>query len=158
VTPLVYCHVNWLSKCHYDAISRGAHLVSPALVAAAMAAECPACRWTSPLKWQLVVNDTSRSSSSSDKTLVKSETRAPSTGAMAVAVALRMCARVTLYGFTNMSDRNSSICSHYDSKPCASTLAQYLHDGQKHHDWAGQWRMLRDLVASGAVSMGDRYR
>ena len=74
--------------------------------------------------------------------------RVATSGLMAVAAALGMCADVTVYGISNLSDAfmDRSACAYYYDA-CAVRLGQYLREGRKAHDFDHQSRIIRALAA-----------
>ena len=133
VTPLLYCHNTWVGTCHLDVLNITARprtrrktpspiMINPALVGAVMRA------------------------------MKANAALTPSAGMMAVALALRLCSQVALFGFSNLSDTSKgATCKHYFQ--CEATQAQYFFSSRDQHDWSGQWRLLTELAATGALSL-----
>ena len=133
----LYCFNPWLGACFGDAIggkrtdARG-HTAPPLLISPSLAARVMGIQVALGGKSNGVVR--------------------PSTGLIGVGLALASCARVSLFGFANDSDKSAlaqSQCNHYYD--CRFNQTRYFSGRMGYHDWHGQWRVLSALVELGAL-------
>lgn len=122
VVPLLYCHNRWVGKCHDDSLHP---------------------KWwmnnTMPRLLNPVLAGTvSQMAGGARRGLV------PTAGLMAVAAALAMCGRVSIFGFSDGT--NASACAYYFDR-CKMKEREYANLARKSHDLAHQRRVLR-LLAS----------
>jgi|UniRef100_A0A7S3FFA6 hypothetical protein len=139
-TALLYCHNRWLGVCHKDVLRSRQHWMRsmldpsgrPVLLSPALAGRMLA----------LMQKNVSNGRSSK-------ATRSPSTGMVAIAAALKMCASVRVYGFDDPNMRGG--CQYYFD--CSHSQEEYYR-GRRDHDWRRQWAALQTLTAQGAVKRG----
>lgn len=145
-STLLFCMANWVGAC----VRRGVH---PPLAQQSR-------RWLiNPAFVRRVREALLRSSRPPSK-----QTVLPSAGLLGVAIALRTCARVTLFGFGNplrdaAASASGSTCEHYyecgggggqlASEGRYFSGAHHSNPGLRNHDWAAQWALLTDWVAAG---------
>ena len=129
---LLYCHNAWLGQCHVDALNvarvkgLARRFELPSLLSPAAVSRVAAAALRNPR----------------DK-------RTPSTGLMAVELALRLCHKVSLYGFSIYSH---SSCAHYWDAACGDRdgTRAYL-AASREHDWLGERRLLAKMVSRSEV-------
>ena len=138
VSQLLYCHNPWVGRCYDDALNpkrwqRGAFplILNPRLAGALL---------------QLAGGARTQ--------------RVPTSGLMAIAAALNLCANVSVFGFSDgatiagatstANNNNNSVkgvreaaCARYFS--CATSEAAYVKDSSASHDLAHQQRVLAML-------------
>jgi len=107
----------------------------------------------SPLH-KLVLQSEMRSASAAAGRAIRARSH-PSTGAVAVHIALALCDRVSIYGFGNAScyAKASFFGRYYDR---TVGLKNYLRELARHHDYEAQHLWLRGLVTRGAVVDPER--
>ena len=120
---IVYCEVFYLSRCHVEAFSAASRRNA--------LARSHAARMVNPrLVWRV-------------RALLQAPK--PSTGLVGVAVALRICARVRLYGFGSMAPTREApaakrTCAHYYDCRMNDSAYYAMHN---RHAWAAQAPELR---------------
>ena len=127
------CHAPWIGACQHQAFSglysANASLVNPLLYSQL---------------WSLLGRPRGK--------------QTPSTGLLAIALALGVCDHVSLYGFSKATD--APRCSHhYWDCPKWTETYHYIDPAHKYHDWVGE-AALRDswlrkgVVVDGAMAFG----
>jgi hypothetical protein len=128
---VLYCFNPWLGRCHADVLSLRpsqppALMINSALISTLMRLQ----------------RRFARSTAASIR---------PSSGLAGVALAVCMCDVVTLFGFGNVSDPQSSgTCKHYWE--CRSNQTTYFSGRMRNHDGKAQWAVLASLIELGAVN------
>lgn len=83
----------------------------------------------------------------------------PSTGLLAIALALGVCDHVSLYGFTRLHAPSGECAHHYWDCPAWTRQHEYIDPKHPFHDWSGEaalrerW-LQRGLVVDGAETFG----
>jgi hypothetical protein len=121
VLPILYCHNPWFGKCFQDALvvqrwmlGRRPMITNPRLAGTVM-----------------------RLAESAKRRKV------PTTGMVSVALALNMCDNVTVYGFSDGSNRTA--CAYYHDG-CRLREGEYFRASGPSHDFAQQIRLLTSLA------------
>lgn len=169
----VYCHNAWVGSCHSDLLganrSGGARPASSSLDSSPHEPHIAihpglVGRAAALLSAAAATADTRAHA----RALTAQRSLAPSSGAVAIAVALASCAhtaRIDVYGFGESSPRPSANataeaaqCDHYWE--CRTDQRAYFggagHTGPRAHDWSAQSNALTWLEAVGAVRLHAR--
>ena len=80
--------------------------------------------------------------------------RSPSTGLLAIALALGVCGRVSLYGFSAPSERQVKCERHYWECPAWAEAQRYLDPKHAFHLWSAEVQLREAWRASGLVDDG----
>jgi hypothetical protein len=113
---LVICHMAWIGSCQHQAFG---------------AEHRGRLAYVNPIfyerLWSLVGKPRGK--------------QAPSTGILAIALALGMCGRVTLFGFGKAGARADKVCRHYWECPRWEDEAKYYDPEHSFHDWLAEERL-----------------
>jgi hypothetical protein len=125
---LVVCHMKWIGACQHQAFSgifsENASLVNPVLYSQL---------------WSLLGRPKRK--------------QTPSTGLLAIALALGACGHVSLYGFSRVGD-SAHCSSHYWDCPKWAENVNYLDKRHPFHDWLGEAALRQRWLDNGAVIDG----
>ena len=80
--------------------------------------------------------------------------RSPSTGLLAIALALGVCGRVSLYGFSAPSERQVKCERHYWECPAWAEAQRYLDPKHAFHLWSAEVQLREAWRAAGLVDDG----
>ena len=80
--------------------------------------------------------------------------RSPSTGLLAIALALGVCGRVSLYGFSAPTERRGRCERHYWECPAWAEQQSYHEPKHAFHSWSSEVRLREEWRASGLVDDG----
>jgi len=123
------CHMRWIGACQHQAFSGvyadGAVLVNPVFYSQL---------------WSLLGRPASKQS--------------PSTGLLAIALALTVCGRVSLYGFTAPGEPHRPCERHYWECPAWADTVRYQDPSYAFHGWDHEARLRRAWVEAGLVVDG----
>lgn len=154
---IVWCHNGFLGRCHFfPSTMRSVHMLSPRFVAVASEIFL--------LLHRHVASETSDelaralNASAAPRLGVRHEPRRPpSTGLLAVALALVHCQHVNLFGFEahREGERSARCAKYYDPPGRCMTTAAYAAVGNKYHAWGLQIGALRALHALRLVTVVD---
>ena len=126
---LVVCHMQWIGACQHlafgGAFADTASLVNP--------------RFYGEL-WSLLGRPAGK--------------RSPSTGLLAIALALGVCGRVSLYGFSAPTERRGRCERHYWECPAWAEQQSYHEPKHAFHSWSSEVRLREEWRASGLVDDG----
>ena len=127
---LVICHTAWIGACQHQGFSGlysgNASMINPVLYGQL---------------WSLLGSPRGK--------------QTPSTGLLAVAVALGACDRVSLFGFSSVGD--AMYCAHhYWDCPKWSRDYNYLDPKHHFHDWLGEAALRQRWIAQGVVIDGAK--
>ena len=125
---LVVCHTAWIGACQHQAFSgvysENASIINPVLYSQL---------------WGILGRPKGKQS--------------PSTGLLAIAIALGVCDKVSLFGFSRQGD--PTVCAHhYWDCPKWSRDYQYLDPKHQFHDWLGEARLRAQWLEQGLVIDG----
>lgn len=129
---VVVCHMPWIGACQRQAFG--------GLYSETVAAVNPA--FYSQL-WSLLGRPRGKQS--------------PSTGLLAVALALGVCDRVHLYGFSSPGEPAARCARHYWECPAWAEARPYLDPQHSHHEWLGEARLRRHWREAGLVREGAAF-
>ena len=157
-SQLLYCHLHWVGRCQHHGLSgrvRGVHatMVNPELVGAAQLLTFALTQSDDPSGW------------THDTLFGASGRHPPTTGFMAIVLALAACARVRVFGFTTNETKASALrCARYHGR-CEPPTAYFsptwrgangkVAKSTPYHDFAREHIALRRLVGLGLVELGD---
>lgn len=157
---IVWCHNRYLGRCHFlPSEMPNVHMLSPRYVAVAsevfllLHKHAMAAKTTSVSQLEELMHALNASMLG-----VRGEPRRPpSSGLLAVALALAQCRQVNLFGFEVGRDgeRSPRCPKYYDPPRCMSTTS-YASIGNKYHAWFLQVSALSALHAMGLVRVVDR--
>ena len=125
------CHTPWIGACQHQAFSGlfsyNASIVNPVLYSQL---------------WGLLGRPKGK--------------QTPSTGLLAIALAIGVCDSVSLYGFSSLREASKPVrCAHhYWDCPAWSADAPYLDGGHKFHAWLEEAKLRQQWVDAGVVSDG----
>ena len=126
---LLICHMGWIGSCQHQAFS-GAYTESTAYINPAFYGEL----------WEILGRPADKQS--------------PSTGLLAIAIALGACGHVSLFGFGSAGTAGESKCLHYWECGRHRTEATYYDPMHTFHDWLAEEVLRNRWIAAGVVTDG----
>ena len=126
---LVICHMAWLGSCQHQAFS-GAYGTTIAYI--------------NPRFYSQLFGLLGR----------PHDKQSPSTGLLAIAIALGTCERVTLYGFGAGGGKANKRCRHYWECTDWEDERKYYDPLHTFHDWQAEERLRELWLEAGLVSLG----
>ena len=125
---LVVCHTPWIGACQHQAFS-GRYSEHAAIINPVLYSQL----------WGLLGRPKGK--------------QAPSTGLLAIALALGACDSVSLYGFSKRGEA-AECAHHYWDCPKWSRHIDYMDAAHRFHDWGGEAGLREKWVRTGAVVDG----
>ena len=128
---LVICHTAWIGACQHQAFS-GAYSERAAIINPVLYGQL----------WGLLGQPRGK--------------QTPSTGLLALALALGTCDSVSVYGFS--AEGEALECAHhYWDCPAWSKHFDYLDSKHKFHDWLGEAQLRKKWLERGVIVDGASY-